>query len=150
MKLINSLINTLKKITKRKFLIIYMIIILIIATCFSILKYMNMKKEMENEKQETFTNSFEKNSVCLFSAKWCGNCTSMMPTWNKFMKENQGINGLDIVKIDADENEQVVKKYNIDGFPTIVHLKNGVIQSKYAGDRTLKSFREYLKTIVGY
>ncbi len=145
-----KLLKSLKKMRRTDVLITILVLSLVAVIVAMVCMVFKKKKAGEEKKQETFTNSFEKNSIALFTVKWCEHCKALQPSWDKFMQENQGRNDIDIVKIDADNNESIVKKFNIDGFPTIVHLKNGIIQSRFSGERNLKAFREYLRSVVGH
>jgi protein disulfide-isomerase-like protein len=96
----------------------------------------------------------DKKSLVLFYADWCGHCKKLKPTWEKASK-NASENGLTMINIniggsdkDTDEdkkkNEEISKKYNIDGYPTIILFKNGK-PVPYEGPRTEEGFMSALK-----
>lgn len=63
--------------------------------------------------------------VALFYAPWCGHCKKIKPTWNKIMKNHDG-KKLKVIDVNCDENKELAKKHNIQGFPTIKFLPNGL------------------------
>jgi len=58
-----------------------------------------------------------------FSADWCGPCQMLAPVL-KQVKEELG-EGIKIIKIDVDKNQQLATKFNVRGVPTMVLFKNG-------------------------
>ena len=77
----------------------------------------------------------KKASVLFFSAQWCPHCQKAKPEWENFKGEYEGkvINGYTLVFTDYDcteetpENEAIMKKYNIEGFPTVKLIKDNQI-----------------------
>jgi thiol-disulfide isomerase/thioredoxin len=59
--------------------------------------------------------------VLKFGAIWCSGCIVMRPVWNEIEKENKWLN---TQYYDVDENEELVKKYNITEFPCFIFLDN--------------------------
>ena len=83
---------------------------------------------------------FRKEKVALVKvyATWCGHCKSMQSDWDKIKAEFNGkkINSKTVKIISIDENqedlqEEVMEKYNIDGYPTIFkcEMQNGQLTS---------------------
>ena len=72
--------------------------------------------------------SIADDTVLIFHAKWCGHCKSSLV---QFEKAVSGGNGK-VVLIDEDNNKDLVKKYNIKGFPTIIKGDG----TKFKGSRT--------------
>lgn len=88
--------------------------------------------------------------IALFYAPWCGHCKKLMPIWDKLTGE---LNGNDderpkLVKINCDENAQVAEAHNIQGYPTIKYLPNGLdgganSDVDYEGDRSYGDIKEF-------
>ena len=102
------------------------IIIIIILAIFIIKKskFGNTNKSIDDSKIGNIT----KDTVLIFHAPWCGHCKTSMPEFKKAVIQGKG----NVVLIDSDEKPELVKKYNIRGFPTIIK-EDG---EKFTGKRT--------------
>jgi thioredoxin 1 len=56
-----------------------------------------------------------------FAADWCGPCRMILP----FLEEIQSELGVDMVKVNIDENPNVAAKYDVMSIPTLMLFKNG-------------------------
>lgn len=59
-----------------------------------------------------------------FWAPWCGPCMGLMPVLEALAPMYEG--RLKIVKINADENTQLVEQFGVRGLPQMFLLKDGV------------------------
>ena len=75
-------------------------------------------------------------TVSLFKAEWCGHCKNFTSTWNQLQKTNKHVK---FETFDADKHGDIIKKQNIDGFPTI--KINGNV---YHGERDFESLNSLL------
>ena len=57
-----------------------------------------------------------------FWAPWCGPCRMLSPVLDEIQQENKDVK---IIKINVDENQELVEKYNIQNVPTLVVYRNG-------------------------
>ena len=66
-----------------------------------------------------------------FSAVWCGPCKMLDPIVKQLAGEWDG--KVKVVKIDADENPNVVMQYQVMGIPTLLFFKDGEIKERITG-----------------
>ena len=66
-----------------------------------------------------------------FSAVWCGPCKMLDPIISELAGEWEG--KVKVVKIDADENPNLVMQYGVMGIPTLRFFKDGEIKERVTG-----------------
>jgi len=71
----------------------------------------------------------EKSIIC-FSAEWCSPCKKFAPIYSNYANEYKDIN---FYKVDIDDSEDLVNKFNITSVPTFIFLKNGVKVNEIIG-----------------
>ena len=115
--------------------IVLILVLIIIITVFSV-KTKRLEREMFEEHlamQEELneihnmpdepSNTKSKKRLVLCHARWCGHCKKLMPEWKKVKQSNlvdsRGL-PVDVVDYEADDNKEAIKKYNVQGFPTIL------------------------------
>ncbi|MDR1333821.1 MAG: thioredoxin [Holosporaceae bacterium] len=59
--------------------------------------------------------------VVNFCANWCGPCRVIAP----FLEEIHDERGIEMVKVNIDENPNIPSQYNIMSIPTLAIFKNG-------------------------
>jgi len=93
--------------------------------------------------------------LMLFYADWCPHCKTAKPIWNdlKTQYQNKTINGYKVLFTEVNctsesaETEQMMNKYNIEGFPTIKLLKDGQI-IEYDAKPSKDTLNEFLNTVL--
>ena len=84
--------------------------------------------------------------LVLFYADWCGHCKKIKPVWEETAKKVNA-DEVKMIKVNCGEgnekDQEIMKKYNIDGYPTIIKFINGKPQM-YQGNRDADSFMEAL------
>lgn len=73
--------------------------------------------------------------ISLFYADWCGHCRTFKPIWDALKKEFIK-NNIEYKEYEDSENEEIIKKEGIDGFPTIKIKKDDDIEYEYMGERS--------------
>jgi protein disulfide-isomerase-like protein len=81
----------------------------------------------------------DKNLV-LYFAPWCGHCKTLKPEWAKLEKE--GIKGVTISSVNADEEKEKVEEAGVEGFPTIILYNKGK-KEVYNGPRTAEDISKW-------
>lgn len=84
----------------------------------------------------------EKLTLVDFFATWCGPCKMMHPVLEQ-LKKDLG-DGIRIIKLDVDENEDFSMQYNIQSVPTLMLFKKGEVVWRQSGTQTLNE----LKSII--
>lgn len=91
--------------------------------------------ETKPSELDAIINQPEKTLV-LFYADWCGHCKNMKPKWDataeKMNKEKKRMLKVNVGE-KTDEQEALLTKYKIDGFPTVLVFQKGT-PSPYVGE----------------
>ena len=100
--------------------------------------------DSSNSQTGNVATSSSGNQILFVYADWCGHCQAFKPEWNKFEKIcKEG--GNTCRAINGDENPDLAKKYNIEGYPTILKCdKNGNKIEEYGGQRSADALVEFL------
>jgi hypothetical protein len=93
--------------------------------------------------------------LLLFYVNWCPHCKTAKPIWNELKTEyeNKTINGYKVIFTEIDcttetaEIEQMVNKYNIEGYPTIKLLKDGQV-IEYDAKPSKATLEQFLNTVL--
>ena len=101
------------------------------------------------------TNDNKEAELLLFYVDWCPHCKTAKPVWNdiKSEYENKTINGYKVIFTEVNcteetaEVEQMMNKYNIEGFPTIKLLKDGQV-IEYDAKPTKETLTQFLNTVL--
>lgn len=119
------------------------ILLIILAVLFFVYtKFLKEGFETESSNLDDEVKSGTK--LVLFYADWCGHCKKIKPVWDETAKE-VNVEEVKMIKVNCgegtDEDQRVMKKYSIDGYPTIIKFVNGKA-SMYQGERNSESFKE--------
>ena len=73
-----------------------------------------------------------------FWASWCGPCRVLSPVVDEIKSEYDATpeKGVEVVKINVDENSEETVKYSISSIPTLVYLVDGKEVSRTTGIQT--------------
>lgn len=119
---------------------------------FAIYKYY-LKEGFESTPEDLEDKIAGQKSAVLFHADWCGHCKKFIPQWDKLSStwEEQG-NDVKLFKVECGkpsekkEHSEIMEKYNIKGYPTIMIFNNGSA-TEYTGNRDISAISEHLKQL---
>lgn len=115
-----------------------------------------LKSTYKPNKEDVDINASQKDAELLFFyADWCPHCKTAKPIWEELKSEyqNKTINGYTVIFTEincSNENaevEQMMNKYNIEGFPTIKLLKDGQI-IEYDAKPSKATLDQFLNTVL--
>lgn len=66
-----------------------------------------------------------------FTAAWCQPCKMMEPIISQLAGEWQ--ERVKVVKLDADQNPQIMMRYQVMGIPTLILFKDGQVSERVTG-----------------
>ena len=69
-----------------------------------------------------------------FTATWCQPCKMLDPVVTQLAKDWQG--KVKVVKLDADQNPNLLVQYGVMGIPTLMLFKSGQIKERVTGYQT--------------
>ncbi len=64
-------------------------------------------------------------------ADWCGPCKMLAPQFERAEEELKG--KVRFVKVEADRNQKIVRKYKVRGLPTLLFFKDGELVDQSTG-----------------
>ncbi len=81
-----------------------------------------------------------------FSAVWCGPCKMLDPLLERLAVEWEG--KIKVVKIDADQNPNLLMRYGVLGIPTLLLFEAGTVTERVTGyqpkDKLIARFAPHL------
>lgn len=69
-----------------------------------------------------------------FTAVWCQPCKMLDPVVRQLAQDWQG--KVKVVKLDADQNPNLMVQYGVMGIPTLMLFKNGAVRERITGYQT--------------
>src|SRR6266705_2463423 len=103
--------------------------------------HLDMNKEEVTHKKVTPVNETD------FYADWCGPCNMIAPTIEALSDEYEG--KVKFVKINVDNNQQLVMKYDIMSIPTGMLFENGIVKDSLIGAYPASAYRERIDHALG-
>ena len=77
-----------------------------------------------------------------FWAEWCGPCKMIGPILEELAEELA--DKIKIVKIDVDNNNQTAMKYSIRSIPTLMVIKDGIVQAQHIGAASKSQIEQFI------
>lgn len=85
-------------------------------------------------------------AVIDFYATWCVPCRKVSPIIDE-LERNYG-DEVSFLKLDVEENDDLVERFGIKNVPTVLFLNNGEVVYKIAGSATKDTFVEKIETLI--
>jgi len=142
------------------------LVILVTIVLFSILAIFyyfyyvapNMKPKYSHNSEESYGeggSSVKSAELLFFYADWCPHCKAAKPIWSELKTEyeNKTINGYKVVFTEIDcsnetaEVDQMMNKYNVEGYPTLKLLKDGQV-IEYDAKPSKATLTQFLNTVL--
>lgn len=152
-----SMFQTITDILFRYKFIILAIVLFIILGSYYYVHNVNTKTGFNANRQDGTSdpNSNKTAEMMLFYVDWCPHCKTAKPEWENLKSEYEGkqINGYTLVfseyncTAETSENEELMNKYKIEGYPTIKLLKDSQV-IEYDAKPTKSTMEQFLHTIL--
>merc|ERR1712106_50807 len=87
---------------------------------------------IELESYDQFNKVIEHSPTLIidFHAEWCGPCKMLAPILTKVIESRDGV---DLLKIDVDEFDELAAHFQVRAMPTVVMVKNGEVVDQFMG-----------------
>lgn len=141
--------NKIKQIsgmfTKKNMPRLVILLIVLGVLYFVYEKYLKGTEGFEMDSKDIDAQVKSGTKLVLFYADWCGHCQKVKPAWKTAADSVNTKDDKKMIMVNCgegtDEDQKVMKKYNVDGYPTIIKFVNGT-PSLYRGDRDADSFKD--------
>ena len=77
-----------------------------------------------------------------FYAEWCGPCKMLSPVVDELSEE---LTDVTFYKLNVDESDEVVRKYNVMSIPTLLVFENGELKNTSVGFKNKDEIKGLLK-----
>lgn len=81
-----------------------------------------------------------------FFATWCGPCKMLSPIISEIANEYSNI--VKVCKVNIDENQDLVRKYNIMSVPTLIFFKKGEVVKSSVGFCSKSELDSIIKALL--
>jgi len=89
---------------------------------------------------------FKDKTFVFFKMKGCGHCKAMQSEWDKFVSNHDASStGVKTSVVESNKNPELCKKYNVQGFPTLLMIKDNAIVKAFEGERTASALEAFAK-----
>jgi thioredoxin 1 len=101
-----------------------------------------------NINADDFEDTITKNDIVLvdFWADWCGPCKRFAPIYEKASEEYRDVT---FAKLDTEENVGLTAALNIEGIPTLMAFREGVLVFNQAGALPGQALKQVIDAVKG-
>jgi len=97
--------------------------------------------EVSNEQFLTEVEQHDGKVLVDFYAPWCGPCKMIAPIVDQISTE---FDELKVVKVNADNAQELMAKFGIRGIPTLLLIENGEVINTKVGAASLSQVKEFV------
>ncbi|XP_055519038.1 thioredoxin, mitochondrial [Leucoraja erinacea] len=84
--------------------------------------------------------------VVNFHASWCGPCRMLSPRLEKIVANQEG--KVIMAKVDIDDQTDLAMKYKVTAVPTVIAIKGGEIEGRFAGVKSEDELEVFIKNLI--
>ena len=102
---------------------------------------MNKVKEINEQQFEDEVEQHQGNVLLDFYAPWCGPCKMLQPVLEQIAQEQVD---LKVVKVNTEENTNLMIKYGLRAIPALLFIKEGKLIDTKIGAASLSQLRAFV------
>jgi protein disulfide-isomerase-like protein len=101
-------------------------------------------------RSETWQRVERGNWLVKFYAPWCTHCKRMAPAYERlavrYNDAEGGTSSATVAQVDGTTQAALLKRYDIEGYPSIIFFSEGKRVATYQGSRTFEGFVQFVET----
>ena len=133
--------------------IFIIVVILLISAYLVNLLFRNCRESFTSSPNTFDSDVANGQKLVWFYADWCGHCKRMHSAWDGAADQMNINDNVKMIKVNCGNtknktHQQLTRKYNITGYPTIMLLENGEMVNEYNDGRTQDDLVSYVEQYV--
>ena len=131
------------KVLKKKFNKMSMVgQIVSVALIVVVTRYLLHKIIYSNYLSSYLENFGTPKQMIYFHMNGCGHCKKFTPIWNDFTSQYRG--NVQLRKLERKDAVDLIDKYNIQGFPTVIKIDEQGEHQEFTGNRTVSELNNFI------